>query len=456
MSQRPRSFVEAVCFIQPWYVLIAGMLPGFLLIFGSMAVHAGLVTAWPPHAPVVRQVGYLHALNWSLCYALLFPVLLYLMASTIGGLAKALSRLHDCNMVRTPDLKPAAARSLIEKWLSGNSIRKTAMIVFAIATPACIAFIEWFLNNFWRLVHPVRYYHPPPLQLSDYDWGLTGIMQQWSMGGNLANAAFDLAAFTMEAFLLSSLLAFFVSVLDLGRVIPTGQINDEFILLPDLEGRDERLGFEVFEPALENLLAAALVAYLICFLVRLQGAYMASDAASSLADFITKDFSDGVLQAAAGGKKANLGQVFLNLVNLHDQQVRGMLAWLMSVFLAIFSMVAVVWTVRAAALSARTNAREAIHDGRLSLTPAAAVKANQRLDRMVVWPLGYLRLDVLWFWIAIAVGTLMFYRVGLFVAGMVTFFLFAKLLYRLVKPDRSSSARTRTEPQGGDGSFDGD
>jgi hypothetical protein len=456
MSQRPRSFVEAVCFIQPWYVLLAGMLPGFLLIFGSMAVHAGLVTAWPPHAPVARQVGYLHALNWSLCYALLFPVLLYLMASTIGGLAKALSRLHDCNMVRTPDLKPAAARSLIEKWLSGNSIRKKAMIVFAIATPVCIAFIEWFLNNFWRLVHPLRYYHPPPLQFSDYDWGLTGIMQQWSMGGNLANAAFDLTAFMMEAFLLSSLLAFFVSVLDLGRVIPTGQINDEFVLLPYLEGRDKRFGFEVFEPALENLLAAALVAYLICFLIRLQGAYMASDAASSLADFVTKDFSDGVLQASAGAKKANLGKVFLNLVNLHDQQVRGMLAWLMSVFLAIFSMVAVVWTVRAAALSARTNAREAIHDGRLSLTPEVAAKANQRLDKMSVWPLGYLRLDVLWFWIAIAVGTLMFYRVGLFVAGMVTFFLFAKLFYRLVKPDRSSSARTGIEPQGDDGSPDGD
>jgi hypothetical protein len=456
MSQRPRSFVEAVCSIQPWYVLLAGMLPGFLLIFGSIAVHAGLVTAWPPHAPVARQVGYLHALNWSLCYALLFPVLLYLMASTIGGLAKALNRLHDCNMVRSQDLQPAAAKSLIEKWLTGNGIRKAAMIVFAIATPACIAFIEWFLNNFWRLVHPLRYHHPPPLQFSDYDWGLTGIMQGWSMGGNLANAAFDFAAFTMEALLLSSLLAFFVAVLDLGRVVPTGQINDEFVLLPDLESRDPRLGFEVFEPALENLLAAALVAYLMCFLIRLQGAYMASDTASSLADFITKDFSDGVLQAAAGGKKANLGQVFLNLVNLHDQQVRGMLAWLMSVFLAIFSMVAVVWTVRAAALSARTNAREAIHDDRLRLSPAEAAKANQRLDKMAVWPLGYLRLDVLGFWIAIAVGTLLLYRVGLFVAGMVAFFLFAKLFYRLVKPDRSSSARTRTEPQVDDGSSDGD
>ena len=105
-----------------------------------------------------------------------------------------------------------------------------------------------------------------------------------------------------------------------------------------------------------------------------------------------------------------------------------------------------MWTVRAAALSARTNAREAIHDGRLGLTSAAAAAANKRLDKMAVWPLGYLRLDVLWFWIAIAVGTLMFYRVGLFVAGMVTFFLFAKLFYRLLKPDGSSPARTGIDP----------
>lgn len=439
MAQRPRSFVEAVCFLQPWYVLLAGMLPGFLLLFGSVAAHVGLVTAWPPHAQVARQVGYLHALNWSLSYALLFPVLLYLMASTIGGLAKALTRLHACNMVRTatPTLTPAVDKPLVERWMTGTGVRKAAMIICAVAIPGCVAFIEWFCNNLWRLLHPNQYYRPPALQLSDYDWGLTGLMQGWTLGPNLVNVAFDLTAFAMEGLLLASLLAFFVSVLDLGRVVPTGQMNDDLVLLPDLEGRDKRLGFEVFEPALENLLATALVAYLICFLVRLQGAYMASSTASSLADFITKDFSDGVLQASAG-KKANLGQVFLNLVDLHDQQIRGMLAWLMSVFVAIFSMIAVVWTVRAAALSARTNAREALQDGRLSLTKAEIAKANQRLDKMEIWPLGYLRLDVLWLWIAIAVGTLFFYRVGLFVAGIVAFVLFSKLFFRLIKPGEAA------------------
>jgi hypothetical protein len=428
---RPRSFVEAVCSIQPFYVLLAGLVPGFALIFGSIILHLDTLKASAPHfAATTREVGYLSALNWSISYALLLPALLYLMTNTITNLAKAMNRLHACNMVRTPNLEPAPTASLTEDWFVGTRTRKWLMIVLAVIVPAVFGLSEWFLNNFLRLIQK-----PTNLAFSDYDWGLAGIMQPngqaWPIGHRLANALFDLAAFSAEILLLCSLLAFFIGVLDLGRVVPSGQFNERFVLLPDFKSNDPRLGFEVFEYPLENLLGAALVAYLICYLVRLQGAYMANVTASSLADFVNTDIVQGITQAGNDhASRSVLASVFINLFNLGDQQVRGMLAWLMSVFLAIFSMAAVVMTVRAAAQSAKLNAAEALGNNALTLSP----DTRKRLDAMVVWPLGYLKLDFLVIWIIAAVGTLLLYRVGLFVAGIVAFMLFYRLVLRLLRP----------------------
>ena len=99
-ASRARTLVEATCFAQPYYVLLVGLLPNLALIFGSLVLHIATWTARAPgFADTNREVGYLAALNWSITYSILFPILLYLMANTISGLANALDRLHVCGMV---------------------------------------------------------------------------------------------------------------------------------------------------------------------------------------------------------------------------------------------------------------------------------------------------------------------------------------------------------------------
>lgn len=425
----PRSFVAAVCPIQPYYFLLGGLIPGFALIAGSMILHIDSVSATATrYASTTREVGYLGALNWSIGYSLLFPVLLFLTANTLSGLALALNRLHSHGMVRTQDFHVAPPGSLTDAWFAGSRVRKWLMILFAVVTPAAIGLTEWFTNNLLRLIQP-----PGDLEPWNYDWGLAGIMRNWTLTHRLINALFDLTAFITEALLIASLVAFFIAVLDLGRVVPSGKVDEDLKLIPDFKSKDKRLGFEVFEDPLENMLGAAFVAYLICYLVRLQGAYMANKVASSLADFVTSDIIQGVVQAATKPDRQALASTFTHLFNLGDQQARGVLAWLLSVFLAVFSLTAVVMTVRAAAQSAKLNGYEALNGNALGLSPAESSAASRKLDKMAVWPLGYLRLDALLFWIAIAVGTLLLYRIGLFIAGFVAFTLFFRLMLRLFR-----------------------
>jgi hypothetical protein len=448
---RPRSIVEAVCFVQPYYVLLVGLLPGFGLIFGSLILHIATWTASSPDfAAKDREVGYLPALNWSLTYALLFPIILYLMTNTISGLADAVDRLHSRGMVLKKDgLERMHTATLTSDWLAGSHGRSRLLIIFAVVIPTAFGVTEWFLNNFLRLVHMSQV----PSH-SDYDWGLAGLMtlpgrQEWCFIHRLANALFDLLAFTTEILLIGSLIAFFIAVLDLGRVVPSGRRGETLMLIPDIKSADRRLGFEVFADPLEKLLGVALVAYLVCYLVRLEGAYMASTTSSSLADFVSGDILSGIGQAAKSPTPSNLVVAFIALFSLGDQQIRGVLAWIMSVLVAVFSLSTVVMTVRGAAFSAHQNAVEGLENGSLPLANLDRVSAAKRLESMAVWPLGYLKLDLLLFWVSIAVLTLVLYRIGLFVAGIVSFSLFLRLIKRLLISGKDNKSAQQDDNSGG-------
>jgi hypothetical protein len=471
---RSKSLVEAVCLAQPYHVLLIGLLPGFALIFGSLVLH---IAAWTARAPDFadrsREVGYLPALNWSLTYAILFPILLYLMANTVSGLANALDRLHIRGMVQKIDsealndplvpvdlanvkLQPERSRILTSSWLSGSRSRKRFLIAFAVIIPAAFGATEWFLNNLLRLIH----ISPVPSH-SDYDWGLAGLMPlhpgapEWTLVHRLANALFDLLAFTTEVFLIGSLIAFFITVLDLGRVVPTGRRGETHLLLPDLKSPDRRLGFEVFSDPLGSLLGVALVAYLICYLVRLQGAYMANTTSSNLADFVSDYILAGVRQAAKSPTPTHLVDAFIALFNLGDQQIRGALAWMMSVLVAVFSLSTVVMTVQGAAASAQRTATDRLKNSNLDLAGQNPHSAANKLKSMAIWPLGYLKLNLLLFWIFLAVLTLILYRIGLFVAGIVSFTLFLRMMKRLLLPSRKDEASTSPADNLAGGDSDG-
>ena len=437
-TTRPRSIVEVFRSVQPHEVALWGVLFGIVLIFWSWALGIATWTASEPKFAVKsREVGYLAALNWSFTFTFLFPALLYTMTRTIRGLASALDRIHERGMVRKVDMEPERDRVLTSFWVTGSRTRAFFLTVGAIVIPAGYGLGEWFLNNFLRLVHlgPVPGYSDPGY--TDYDWGLAGLMAEpeWPPVYRVVNASFDLLAFTCETALIGSLAAFFIVVLDLSQVIPSDR-SGELLLVPDLRPssedvpdflpglEDERFGFEEFAYPLEQLLVASLLAYLICYLVRLEGAYMASTQYSSLAEFVQEDIFLGVRYLANG----DIAEVIHHLFDLKVQQVRAVLASLLSLLISMASIATVLMTISGAARAARDNAQNALRDGSLKGVKGGKKAALERLKAMKVWPLGYITINMLIFWIVVALLTIWLYRIGLFTAGLV----FALLLVRLV------------------------
>lgn len=140
-----------------------------------------------------RQVGYFWAPNWSLTFAILGPLALFLMIEALRGINSALNGLFDMEMVRGERMAPIRKHLSAKAWFEGSRIRDRLFFVCSCVLPAAIAYSEWWTNNLMRLMNRVcADCHP-----SDYDWGLAGIISP--VRGLLfrsANAAFDFVAFS--------------------------------------------------------------------------------------------------------------------------------------------------------------------------------------------------------------------------------------------------------------------
>jgi hypothetical protein len=277
---------------------------------------------------------------------------------------------------------------------------------------------EWYRNNYQRL-----FGGGPRAEYWDYDWGLVGVMEEWPEAWRWLNALFDLLAFLSQTALLCALLAFFLLLLDLERVL-----DRRARLVPDLSSSDPRRGFETFEEPLQQLLFVTLIAYVMCYLIRLEGVYLASTSAASLREFVVTDIVGGLLLAVRRGGFSGLGATLFDVPALNRQASLGSFAAILAL---LFSLAVVVMTVRAAAKRARATALDHLkrnRDGE-GLFGMGVEEERRRLETMVVWPLNYLRVDVLLALVAAALSTLFFYRLGLFIFGLAM----GTILYRLAK-----------------------
>lgn len=429
-------FLERVLSLESYYVLLAALIPGFGLIFGSILLRIAFWTACAvDFATVNREVGYVPAVNWSFTYALLFPAAIYLMAEAVRGMADALDCLHQRGMVRDRDLAPVRSTIITDSWIKGTKIRSWFLAIFALVIPVLYSFTEWYRNNLLRLLH-----RGPAAGLADYDWGLAGIMntpgqQEWSLIRRVANATFDFFAFSTECLLLVSCFAFFIFLLDLGRTLPGRGRRSAFSLVPDLASEDPRRGFEDLADPLQEMLGVTLLAYLMCYCVVLEGAYLKSKTATSLADFVQSDIWAGISQAVNPSKGGALASIFQHLFTAGDQTLRGTLSASIFVLVFTFSLIVVAITARGAAGRARSAAlRYLSAPSATSLFGLGTSVEIERAKSMVVWPLGYLKLNWILLGALLAECTLYFYRVGLFAAGFVIVALLSRLMYRLIKP----------------------
>ncbi len=425
-EKRQGNLFRAMLRLPPHYALLAAALPGFVLFVGSYLLNLDHVMA-PARAPFVgpdpradgvtqfsvREVGYVPALNWSLTYLLLFPAALYFKVTAIQGTARALDHLHRRGMWRNSSNRHVRRQVVTESWIVGNSARAIFIFAFGIVVPVVYSIGEWLQNNLLPLWHGSPPHGWPPAQIPYYDWGLAGVMCQWGLGHRMVNAAFDLVAFADEGLLIASTFIFFLLILDLGRVMPRPPAGSALVLIPDLTAKDVRRGFEVFEEPLQQMLLSALLALVICYLVRLEGLYMNGVGSSSLVEFLSKNSTFDIVGKVFTDPKV-LPSLVPTLFNVGPDSFRGVLAWTVSGLISLLCVCVVVMTVRSSANDARASAVEYFATRSEPLFGGSAEEERGRLESMEVWPLRYLRLNLLIGLAVLAFATLYFYRIGIY------------------------------------------
>lgn len=423
---------------EPQYVFIVVLFAGFSVVLLSCAV--GVFTFTAPsqfvNQPITsREVGYAAAVNWSVTYTILFPIMAYLMIGILRKVPAALHALANQGMIRdSKTLQKEPAESLVQAWIIGTRFRRILVVVLATVLPICLSLGEWFRNNLLRLLNV-----GPAAKPSDYDWGLAALMVSHStLFYRLSNAFLDLAAFCCEGVLFASVLAFFLYLVDLGRILPQTIDDGSFTLVPDLASTDRRRGFEVFESLLVDMLAVVFIAYIMSYFVRIEGLYLASNNAESLGGFIQNDILTGASDFFKG--KEAFGDSLKNLFTTGGASPQAVLAGFASIVLLCFSLIITVRTVCSAADVARSRAKSHLRNGHArSLCGLPIEEEKKRLDQMVIWPLGYLRLDLLIIGVVFALATLIFYKIGLYVTGLIIAGAVARLVNSLRKRFSDSS-----------------
>lgn len=403
------------------------MLAGFLLIAASWLIGVDDVLFDPATIGTgdvpTRQVGYTYAINWGLTYFLLFPVIGALLVAALQDVPRVLIELDELRVLRSPN-GTRTSSAIVTSWVAGSTTRRVFLALVAVAVPAIYSAGEWVFNNLLRLLKVRK-----APDFWDWDWGLKCVMPEHEAAcgalGVFANIVFDFACFVAQAFYLGLFLAFVIYVLDFRHALLGERTSVR--LFPALRLNDRRRGFGQFEPLLTKVLMVVAVAFVAAYAVRLQNLYLRSHA-SSLWWFLREDVVHGAFAGSNGSASGVLASLPANLFDAGDPAGRQtVMVGIGLIFLFAGATSVVLGTVFTAARHAKTNALT--YYASASAEPFFGLSLSEeqaRADSMTVWPIGYMQLNRLLLWTALACASLVWFRIGLYfcgftVAGLVVF-----------------------------------
>lgn len=365
-----------------------------------------------------RQVGYAFAVNWGLTYVAFFPLIGVMLLSVLQDIPELMSDLQSFQVLQASP-RVRAADQIVGDWKTGSRVRAVFIVGLGIVFSAVFSLQEWINNNLLRLLEYRR-----AEDLWDWDWGLKCAMAQYrdecSQLQVFINYSFDLACFLAQFLYIALLLTFVIYMLDFRRAFLRRRPG--VTLMPNLKLNDPRRGFGQFEPVLTKMLIVVLVAFLVAYCVRLENLYLRSHA-SSLWSYIEGEVVQGALAGIAQGFGNGIASGFKaagnHLFDAGGEPGRQTVMAAVGLFL-LFSVVTsvVVGTVLGAARRARTNALAYYtRPGAQALYGLSLAEEQSRAESMMLWPLGYMRMNRLFLWTLLAVLSLIFFRIGLIAFG---------------------------------------
>lgn len=392
--------------IQPPLLLISLVGISIILILASFPLHIAFLT---PNVSgrAGREVGYLPAINWSIGIGLLAPAMIFLCISAYQNIPGTLDSLVESKMIVDSRWVPLSANELRGTWeatlrrcVLGPSLFLTILILLI-----CLA--EWVATSARPLITGAY----TVAAENELDWSIGALLN-----GNgsvafmrVANALFSLICFLLQALAASCLIQFYLMCFAFAVFIQGARI------IPSVQSRNKRRGFENFEPFLVNVLLAGIFACLLFYSSRLQNAYLHSERGdTSLLSFVVPD----VLTGAQAGEK---GIDWNHIIQSAFSDYSSAMVFVGGVVVVFGTLFIVFIVLRGSALEGKMRLQHQLEIQAINpaiLGAPSTEDAITKLEGMNVWPLEYPSLNTLFVLSMLVILSLFLYRIGLLVAGV--------------------------------------
>jgi hypothetical protein len=425
--KRASRIVDHFLFQTPaWYALMAAVVAGLIMILLAFASQIAIISLPDANG---KSVGYVTALNWSFGFTLLAPFAIMFVVATAQSFELALRDMHTAGMFVTSSFSRASDEA-IDSAVADFRSKVACVLLFWVAFGVIEGAVEWYVGSGDALVRG------NPELAAKIDWSVAATFRP-----NLVSSPFDafvgLLAFLYQGVFLGFFIGFLgvlcLAAIWIGRFASPRSGDNGIRLIVDTRSTDHRCGFEIFDSFFDNMLLFVGFAMPLLYLSQIQNNYLHDAKTKTLWEFLQNEFILGTTTDFSSKNNWQLtGEMASNLFEptvLNFSDVSTMIGGLL--LLAVVMLIIVI-VLRQAAQDARRRTLGALADGHLGdgkLDPVA----RKRIEEMQMWPLAYLQLNGLVFLVATAILSIIFYKVGVVLAGAATAAVFIKAIAGLNK-----------------------
>jgi hypothetical protein len=431
LSVYKRAQSEQVSFFLPIVIFFATMIFGVGLVAVANSLEIGFVN-WRPDSTLVKEVGYISALNWSFTSVVLFPPAWALGWAALEKLWGLPRQMIFRRMIVTKDLEPITENDPgVVRLL--RDVRRITILLMVSMTALAI----WFaIDDFHTSVYKV--YTDPALRnevnniAPDAKFGLRSreLERDWSIAALLKredqaearptqNLWFAFIVYLIYAGIgIGLMFSFLVALVGIGMFfLPAATDRYGILVMPDMESADRRRGLEMFAGFFGNATSIVLLSLCACYLMFLQNLYMRVKD-PSLASFLSPDFASALGHASSGALAEVVNDLIGNALapSMRSTDIQSLMAWIVASILPIVLVGIAYASLRRSAKRGRRIALREIDRGGMSailqITDLPKDQVRARLQDIQFWPLDWPSLRQVALAYLLVCSTLVFYKLG--------------------------------------------
>lgn len=288
------TWFRAIWTINPIWGATVSLCAGMMISIASFPTHLAFVS-YDAGNGLMKQVGFIPSLNWSIVLVSLFPTAIYTALRSCRQLNKTILSLPNVRMLATKDWQPAkpadAEMLLAQVWSAAAPVG----IIFFLAG-LCVGFWDYKAVVLDALLSGALPIAPGDADfVKELDWSIAalfGPISDDAVPSVTANLVFSSVAYLLLFVQLSLLLSFYGLLIGLSVVL--SRLSDDALpvrLIPDVTSSDRRRGFQRYSTFFLGVLSVSLIAYLCCYLMRVQNLFLRDRTYGRLDQMIFNDLS---------------------------------------------------------------------------------------------------------------------------------------------------------------------